>query len=298
MAITAVDGRPVQEVLEHDLYPYVFASSPQARDGWAYPLLVDGPRGTKASLEVQDLEGATRSVTLTRDLQGVTLPWKDRSGPEAGELPGSIMNVPLNSFTSDETVRYFESQFDRISKAEGLILDLRRNTGGSTGNGYAIIRYLTDKALPTSRWRTRQYRPFARACGDLEQWFEGNMGVIEPVEGRLPFRGPIVVLVGADTISAGEDFLIPLHASHRATLVGQRTNGSTGQPLTISLPGGGGAMICTKWDSYPDGREFVGVGVIPDVPVYPTQREIADGLWADENDPILEKGLEVLRSQL
>ena len=57
-------------------------------------------------------------------------------------------------------------------------------------------------------------------------------------------------------------------------------------------------MICTKWDSYPDGREFVGVGVIPDVPVYPTQREIADGLWADENDPILEKGLEVLRSQL
>jgi C-terminal processing protease CtpA/Prc len=80
-------------------------------------------------------------------------------------------------------------------------------------------------------------------------------------------------------------------------LVGQRTNGSTGQPLLVELPGGVTARICTKWDSYPDGREFVGVGVIPDVEVYPTQREIADGLWADGRDPVLDRGLEVLRTQ-
>jgi len=298
MAITAVDGRSVQEILTHDLYPYVFASSPQARDGWAYPLVADGPRGTKARLEVQDLEGVTRTVTLTRELEGIKLPWEGMTEPEARELPGNIMYVPLNSFSSEETVQHFEALFDQVSTSHGLILDVRRNGGGSSAIAYSIVSYLTDKALPTSRWKTRQYRPSFRAWGRPEEWYEGDHGTIEPIKERAPFLGPLVVLIGRHTCSAAEDFLIPLHVSRRATLIGQRTNGSTGQPLTIGLPGGGNARICTKWDSYPDGREFVGVGVIPDVEINPTQREIAAGLWSDGNDPVLDKGLEVLHAQL
>jgi len=108
----------------------------------------------------------------------------------------------------------------------------------------------------------------------------------------------VVVLVGPRTLSAAEDFLIPLHASHRAYLVGQRTAGSTGQPLFMMLPGGGGASICTKWDTYPDGREFVGVGVIPDVEVYPTQAEVAAGLWSGGKDPVPDRGVAVLQKKL
>lgn len=97
------------------------------------------------------------------------------------------------------------------------------------------------------------------------------------------------MLTGSGTVSAAEDFVVPLHASGRATLVGERTAGTTGQPLLIKLPGGGRARICTKRDSYPDGREFVGVGVIPDVEVHATQKSIAAG-----RDVVLEKGVEVL----
>ncbi|MHC4742441.1 MAG: S41 family peptidase, partial [Planctomycetota bacterium] len=79
----------------------------------------------------------------------------------------------------------------------------------------------------------------------------------------------------------------------RATVVGRKTAGSTGQPLSIKLPGFGGARICTKWDTYPDGREFVGIGIIPDVEVFPTSADIAEN-----RDVVLEKGLEVLRSKL
>jgi C-terminal processing protease CtpA/Prc len=64
------------------------------------------------------------------------------------------------------------------------------------------------------------------------------------------------------------------------------------------LPGGGGAAICTKWDSFPDGREFVGVGINPDVEVYPTQAEVAAGLWSGGKDPVLERGVAVLREKL
>jgi carboxyl-terminal processing protease len=72
--------------------------------------------------------------------------------------------------------------------------------------------------------------------------------------------------------------------------VGEKTNGSTGQPLIIQLPMRARARICTKWDTYPDGREFVGVGVIPDVEIGPTAEDIAAG-----RDAVLEKGIEVLK---
>jgi hypothetical protein len=35
------------------------------------------------------------------------------------------------------------------------------------------------------------------------------------------------------------------------------------------LPGGGGARVCSKRDTYPDGGEFAGIGIQPDVVVDP-----------------------------
>lgn len=74
--------------------------------------------------------------------------------------------------------------------------------------------------------------------------------------------------------------------------VGQRTLGSTGQPLQIELPGGGGARICTKRGTYSDGHEFVGIGCIPDVEVVPTRADVAAG-----RDIIFEKTAALLREQ-
>ncbi len=43
--------------------------------------------------------------------------------------------------------------------------------------------------------------------------------------------------------------------------------------------------------AYPDGREFVGVGVIPDVEVHPTAVDIAT-----DRDVVLEKGIALLKA--
>ena len=117
--------------------------------------------------------------------------------------------------------------------------------------------------------------------------------MIDP-ETTEPFLGPVVVLIGPETNSAAEDFVVPLHAAGRATIVGQKSRGSTGQPLRFSfLEGKISGRVCTKRDQYPDGREFVGVGIIPDVEVHPSPADIAAG-----RDVVLEKGLEVLRAKI
>ena len=298
MEITHVDGRSVREILADDLYPYIAASTPQARDLEAYPRLLDGPLDSVAVVRSRDLDGTFREVELTRTGLPVSGTWHRRPERDAGWLRDGIFYVPLEGFASRTIVDEFDGVFDEILKAQGLILDVRVNGGGNSDTGDAIVSYLTDEPLKTSRWKTRQYMPAFRAWGREEQWHEGTHDPVLPVKGRKPFLGPVVVLIGPRTFSAAEDFLIPLHASGRATLVGARTAGSTGQPLYVKLLEGVGMRICTKWDSYPDGREFVGVGVVPDVEVEPSQADVASGRYADGADPVLAKAIEVLRAQL
>ena len=71
----------------------------------------------------------------------------------------------------------------------------------------------------------------------------------------------------------------------RATLVGEATCGSSGQPLSFSIYGAD-ARVCTKWDRFPDGTEFVGVGILPDVPVSRTKEDVAAG-----RDAVLEAAI-------
>jgi carboxyl-terminal processing protease len=283
--VARIDGRSVQQVLSETLYPFIAASTAQERDLEAYAKLLCGPYGTAVVLEVIRSDGSEAKVKLTRGRYPFSHPPNEF---QCRALAGGVVYVNLPGFGSDQVVREFDGVFAQIRSAEGLILDVRRNSGGSTDNGYAILSRLIDKSVPGSHWKTRKYIAAFRAWGREEQWEQGDHGMIEPHETKH-YAGPVVVLTGPETASAAEDFVVAFHACGRGQVIGQRTCGSTGQPLTVPLPGGGGARICTKRDTYPDGREFVGIGVIPDVEVEPTRADIAAA-----RDPVLSKALEVL----
>lgn len=270
-----------------DLSPYICASTPQAMDLKAFPMLLRGENQSHTILSIKDQTGAIGEVTLTRGIYPLSRP-AFAGGFQVKALADGILYINLPSFEGAKTVKEFESALPPIRNARGLVLDVRRNGGGRSSNGDAIIGYLIDKPFRDSHWKTRQYLPAFRAWGRGEKWYEGD-NTIRP-RGDQPFLGPVVVLTVPETCSAAEDFGVALHGSGRAKVVGEKTNGSTGQPLSISLPGGGGARVCTKWDTYADGREFVGVGVMPDLEVHPTGQDIASG-----KDRILEEGIVVLK---
>ena len=71
------------------------------------------------------------------------------------------------------------------------------------------------------------------------------------------------MLIGPQTFSAAEDFLVSFDVLKRGVIVGEASGGSTGQPMFMSLPGGGQGRICVKRDTYPDGTAFVGKGIAP-----------------------------------
>lgn len=286
--LTRLDGRAIVGVLASDVYPFVGNDSPQNRERQAYRRLLSGPKGTTAAVTLQGPGGHTRELVLTR------LAWRypDRPSFVFADLGDGLVYTELNSFSDRAVAESFASHLEKISGARGLIIDIRNNGGGSTDIGYSVISHLTDKTLPGSRWRTRKYLPAIRAWGREQEWHEGTHNSIAPAEGVAPFLGPTVVLIGPDTVSAAEDFAVALHASRRAVLVGTRTAGSTGQPLMVDLPKGGRVRICTKHDKYPDGREFVHTGVVPDVETSPTRQSLSEG-----RDPALEKAVELIAAQ-
>ncbi len=203
-------------------------------------------------------------------------------------LPGNVGYAALNSFNDEQIVREFETAYEQIEKTGALILDLRANPGGSEGNGRRILAYFFDRPFQTSIRGTRRNRASYRAQGQAMDWHVWPQQMLQP-HGKKFLSKPIVVLTSARTGSAAEDFLVSLEIERRAVIVGEPTGGSAGQPLFISLPGGGSGGICTSASWYPDGRTFVGTGIQPNIRVRPAVADVRSG-----RDAALEAALKHL----
>jgi C-terminal processing protease CtpA/Prc len=301
--IEMVDGVPASDYAAAYQLPYVFSSTPHHRWDEALRWVLRGPAAESIRITYVTLNGERRERQVDRDRRTREDEWllptsSTRDRFELRWLDEGIAYVALNTFNDTAVVSDFEAALPELYRARALVIDVRQNGGGSSNNGYRIAAYLTDDTLQTSRWRTRQNIAAYKAWGrqdyvELNSWFDGGThGDVPPAEVRR-LVVPTVVLQEHATFSAAEDFLVAIDAIPHITTVGRPSGGSTGQPLMFELPGGGWAAICSKRDTYPDGRDFVGIGVQPDVVVEPTLDAVLAG-----RDRALETAVELLRESL
>jgi carboxyl-terminal processing protease len=286
--LVEIDGLDVDRYAEERVAPGVSSSTPQDRmlRMYTYQLLL-GDQAKPVSLRLRDAEGHERIEVVNR--QGYTdvvrLPQF-----EFRMLPDGLAYLALDHFESDEGVKAFEAALPQILTAKGLILDLRRNGGGSSAYGLAILSYLIPAPIASAKSRIRGESGLDRArsgpAGRIGWKPVPDDGQLYEKQHKDHYAGPVVVLVGAQTFSAAEDFVMSFDNMKRGLLIGSPTAGSTGQPMTFRLPGGGMARICVKRDTYPDGREFVGVGIAPQKRVDLTAQALRSG-----RDPVLERAI-------
>jgi C-terminal processing protease CtpA/Prc len=165
----------------------------------------------------------------------------------------------------------------------GWIMDLRWNGGGVS---IEVSRLLLDNGRIFSRLRRNEAR-----CSD-----GSTISMREDIDANgtaLPFQRPLVILIGAGTVSGAESFTGPLQARGRATLVGERTAGLCGEAHNVTL--------APDWELWITAFETVfdptfgrvnRIGVTPDVVVTPTSEDEAAG-----RDPQRETALAILRRQ-
>jgi carboxyl-terminal processing protease len=117
-------------------------------------------------------------------------------------------------------------------------------------------------------------------------WRGGAMHAQKPA-----YAGPVYILVDSGCFSACEDTVMPFKESRRATLVGERTAGSTGQQYVRDFGNGMAAGFSTRHVSFSNGDPFEGIGIVPDVEVHTTIEDLAAG-----RDPVLAKALDLIQS--
>jgi carboxyl-terminal processing protease len=278
MEIIDIDGQPFREFAARQVAPFQSASTPQdlAVRTFEYFLFLGQP-DQPVEVTVQDAKG--RRITRTLRRKAFSALGGLRPKPAAfalKRLPGNIAYVTLGTFEDNTAADRFLAAFDSIAKSRALILDLRDNGGGNSSVGFTILATLIDKPVPIAFWQTRDYKPVFRAWDRPITMMSAPGGDLPP-DSAHHFSGPVVVLTSPRTFSAAEDFLVAFDQSGRGTIVGEPSAGSTGQPLSFKLPGGGSGRVVTWRGTYASGKPFLGIGVRPQILVSPTLRDVQTG---------------------
>lgn len=290
LEITHINNIPIRQYAEKNIMPYQSSSTIQDLEVRTYNyMLLSGPKSEDLELRLQDGKGKVYDKKISRtgytDLTGMPQSLEFRT------LEGNVGYLALNSFSDDRVPKMFDSVYSSLEKTEALILDLRRNGGGADGIALYILGCLTDKKMKTSHWRSPQYVPSLRVWGRNKDWYTEESEDYAFDVKRF-YNKPVILLISARTFSAAEDFTVVFDYMKRGTIIGEATGGSTGQPIMYKLPGGGLTRICTKRDTYPDGKEFVGKGIQPGITVHPSLSDLRQG-----RDTVLERALERLKEE-
>lgn len=182
---------------------------------------------------------------------------------------------------TDERYLVIDEILSKWKEKKGIIIDLRRNTGGNGFNAETVASRFAD--------RSHVYAQYREKVGPGKQDFSLWQYVsIEP-KGAYQFLKPVVILTSRCTASAAEMFIMAMSTFPNVTIVGDTTGGGIGTPIYRELPIGWTYRLSTRY--YADAQQNLieDAGIYPDIPVLTTIADSLNGV-----DKILEKGIEVI----
>ncbi len=223
--------------------------------------------------------------------------------------PGVTAYIRIPAFFHPPFEQRALEYLKQFHDAKSLIIDVRNNGGGIPPK--LLIKALMNR--PYHDWKESTTARFALADLDKEDESERNAtmlpeslrdckysaddhmcsvpvtwggGVVAPSPDA--FRGRLILLVDGGCVSACEELVEPFKDSGRGTLIGETTEGSSGLPYTYEFHNGMRLTIAVKRQYFPDGSEFEGVGIKPDIEVRTSIDALKNG-----RDVVLEKALEL-----
>jgi carboxyl-terminal processing protease len=179
-----------------------------------------------------------------------------------------LNNAYINAASDNKAVLdYF---FENLKKAEinlkGIIIDLRGNTGGQTGDLNFFIGKFLDSPLHYGYTRAK----YGSGRYDYTPWIKSY---INPQNINPAVTLPITVIVDMHTASVAELASIALRRVSSSFLIGETTYGATG-PVTLEEVYAAGQFEVSEFMSVTsssvafktfDNKIYEGVGVTPDL---------------------------------
>lgn len=188
----------------------------------------------------------------------------------------NIGYIQISSFLGSTTPNEFLEALEKTKKTDGLILDLRGNTGGLLPNAVFIANLFIPEGNIVSIVGRNNYKYTIRAQ-------DTDFGITKPV----------VVLVDGSSASASEILSGALKDYHKAKLIGTTTFGKGMVQKIIPLPNETGLNLTVAKYLTPSGADINKKGIKPDIEVNFTLNDLKNN-----NDVQLNTAKNVLNKML
>ncbi|MFD8811291.1 S41 family peptidase [Streptomyces sp. NPDC059627] len=273
----------------------------------AHVLVLDGDRhygvGRPGTVvPTGELDAKVKKFVVARDLQGATgrqdfagglITYADLKQQGLGYLriasfDGYDQDDPSYTAQLAELDRALDTILTpaRTHALRGLVVDLRINGGGSDALGIRIAERLTDTPYTAYSKRARN------DPADAAKHTRPEPITVHPSP-KPRYTGPVALLTGGSTVSAGETFTQALiDRPGRTVRIGQATQGVFSDVMVRELPNGMNVWLPNEEYLTRTGHTFDGTGIPPRIaePVF-TEQE-----FAKNRDSAFDRAVALLRS--
>ncbi len=202
-----------------------------------------GASGTKVLVQISSSTGEIREIDLER--RSVELrPVRTKRLRDDSHTIGYLRITQFSESVPKKIEEALQELKDK--EVEGLILDLRNNSGGLVSSGIAVAdSFLSEKPIVETKDRN---------------------GIKDAIisQKNTFFDGPMVTLVNKGTASASEILAGSLQDNQRSTLMGEQTYGKGLIQSLKSLGEDSGIAITVASYLTPKGNNIQGRGITPD----------------------------------
>ncbi|MGB7392811.1 MAG: carboxy terminal-processing peptidase, partial [Pricia sp.] len=174
--------------------------------------LIKGPKGTIVELTVRKIDGSMETVELTRDVVELEESFAKSANIIKGDQTFGLIDLPkfyvdFDDYTERNAATDVAKEVERLKEAgaEGLILDLRDNGGGSLKTVVEMAGlFIKD--------------------GPIVQVRSSGKGkdVYDDKDERIQWDGPLVILVNELSASASEILAAAMQDYKRAVVIGSK----------------------------------------------------------------------------
>lgn len=282
--IVEVEGEPLMDYLQKQVYPIVPASNENWRKRKALDFFLTGDKDTRYNCSIKPPNGEMKEVSLTTGIIGYEdisdwLIQRDNRICYVKNLPGDILYMKLTTFAKPQSVKEeFEKYLSQFISSKGVIFDIRGNRGGTDESWHNLIQYIADSdvniqdgLMLTGRVSNTAIELYGKNVPQLADYYNGvamQPIQLDPFKSKIPdslrIKSPIILLVDGFTASAAEDFAVTMKNLKLATIVGTSTAGVVSSPKVNDHGHGYWSQVSFCRFSNPDGSDIIYTGVLPD----------------------------------
>lgn len=266
LIISVVDGTPASKagIKAGDIILKANGVDVSGKDVGDVAALIRGELGTTVNIE---LLRKKQRMTMTIKREEIKI-----KNIKADVVDKNIGYIQIVSFISSDMTSEFVDALDKTKDCQGLILDLRGNTGGLLPNAIVIAdMFLTQGHIVSVVDREKQ------------------KAVIDAQSKQYAINKPVVILIDEGTASASEILSGALKDNQKAILVGKRTFGKGMIQKIYPLPNETGMNLTIAKYLTPKGYDINKKGILPDYEIAYTESD-----FLKNKDPQLDEAKKIM----